>query len=55
MGRRLCPTVDAGPSLYPLGATYDGAVYHHEKGRSADGGRFAWFIATADRRGLCLA
>ncbi len=42
--------VDAGPSLYPLGATYEGAVYHHEKGRSADGGPFGWFIESADGR-----
>lgn len=40
--------VDAGPSLYPLGVTYDGAVYHHEKGRSADGAPFTWHIETAD-------
>ena len=40
--------VDAGPSLYPLGVTYSGQVYHHEKGHSADGQPFAWFIETAD-------
>src|SRR5205085_6364168 len=40
--------VDAGPSAYPIGAAYDGAVYFHEKGRSADGGAFAWFIETTD-------
>lgn len=40
--------VDAGPSLYPLGVTYQGRVYHHEKGHSADGQPFAWFIETAD-------
>jgi hypothetical protein len=40
--------VDAGPSAYPIGAAYDGAVYFHEKGRSADGGTFSWFIETAD-------
>ncbi len=40
--------VDAGPSAYPVGATYDGAVFLHEKGRSADGGSFAWFVETAD-------
>jgi hypothetical protein len=39
--------VDAGPSLYPLGATYAGNVYYHEKGNSADGSSFAWFIETA--------
>jgi len=40
--------VDAGPCAYPVGVTYDGSVYFHEKGRSADGGPFAWFIETAD-------
>jgi hypothetical protein len=40
--------IDAGPSLYPVGVTYAGEVYHHEKGRSADGQPFAWFIETAD-------
>jgi hypothetical protein len=28
--------------------TYGGRVYHHEKGHSADGQPFAWFIQTAD-------
>lgn len=40
--------VDAGPSLYPVGVTYAGQVYHHEKGHSADGQAFSWFIETAD-------
>jgi hypothetical protein len=40
--------VDAGPSLYPVGVTDAGKVYHHEKGHSADGHPFAWFIETAD-------
>ena len=40
--------VDAGPSLYPIGVTYEGQAYHHEKGHSADGQPFAWFIETAD-------
>jgi hypothetical protein len=40
--------VDAGPSTYPIGVTYEGAVYLHEKGRSADGGKFAWHVETAD-------
>jgi len=40
--------VDAGPSLYPIGVTVDGHVYHHEKGHSADGQSFSWFIETAD-------
>jgi hypothetical protein len=40
--------VDAGPSAYPVGVAYDGSVFFHERGRSADGGRFAWFVETAD-------
>jgi hypothetical protein len=40
--------VDAGPSAYPIGVTFDGLAYHHEKGRSADGAAFAWFIESAD-------
>lgn len=40
--------VDAGPSAYPIGVTYDGTVYLQEKGRSADGGAFSWFVETAD-------
>ena len=39
---------DAGPALYPVGVTYDGQVYHHEKGHSADGQAFSWFIESAD-------
>ena len=41
--------VDSGPSLYPLGVTYDGASYYHERGHSADGQPFPWFIETADQ------
>lgn len=40
--------VDAGPSQYPIAATYEGAVYFHEKGNSADGAAFAWFLTSAD-------
>jgi hypothetical protein len=40
--------VDAGPSAYPIAAAYDGSVFLHEKGRSADGAAFSWFIETAD-------
>lgn len=40
--------VDAGPSAYPLAAAVDGSVYLHERGRSADGSAFSWFIETAD-------
>jgi hypothetical protein len=40
--------VDAGPTAYPVGVTFAGAVHYHEKGRSADGAPFAWFIESAD-------
>jgi hypothetical protein len=40
--------VDAGPSAFPVGVAYDGRVYFHEKGHSADGAAFAWFIETAE-------
>lgn len=40
--------VDAGPSAYPIGVAYDGGVFLHEKGRSADGRSFAWFVESAD-------
>lgn len=40
--------VDAGPTSYPCGVTYGGNIYWHEKGRSADGAAFDWFIETAD-------
>ena len=39
--------VDAGPSSYPCGVTYGGAIYWHEKGNSADGGVLPWFIESA--------
>lgn len=40
--------VDSGPAQYPIGVTYGGNVYFHEKGNSADGGPFTWFITSAD-------
>lgn len=39
---------DAGPGQYPIGVTVDGHIYQHEKGNTADGGAFSWFIETAD-------
>lgn len=41
---------DAPPSnaAYPVGVDPSGNVYWHEKGQSADGSAFAWFIETAD-------
>lgn len=41
--------VDASPSNYPCGVTYQGNVYWHERGTSADGSPFAWFIESADQ------
>lgn len=41
---------DTAPSanLYPIGITYDGQVYYHEKGASDNGRSRAWFIETSD-------
>lgn len=39
--------VDAGPAQYPIGVTYGGNIYSHEKGNSADGGALSWSIETA--------
>lgn len=40
---------DAGPQQDPVAVTYDGQVYWHERGNSADGGAFSWFIKSADQ------
>ena len=40
--------VDAGPSAYPCGTTYEGNIYWHEKGNSADGSALAGYIETSD-------
>lgn len=40
--------VDSGPSAYPIGVTFAGGAFLHEKGRSADGTSFGWFIESAD-------
>lgn len=39
--------VDAGPSLYPCGVTFGGAVYWHEKGQSADGAALSGYLESA--------
>lgn len=39
--------VDAGPTVSPLGTDEDGAIYYHERGNSADGAAFSWFIESA--------
>lgn len=41
--------VDAGPSQNPIGVDGASRVYWHERGRSADGGAFPWFIESADQ------
>lgn len=41
--------VDAGPSQYPIGVTYGGAIYWHEVGASADGAALSWHIESADQ------
>lgn len=41
--------VDAGPASHPIGVDPAGAVYWHERGRSADGGVIAWFVESADQ------
>lgn len=40
--------VDAGPAQYPIGVTFGGVVYFHEKGHSADGAPISWFLTSAD-------
>jgi hypothetical protein len=40
--------VDAGPSAYPIGVTYEGQPYYHEKGNSADGSSLSGFMETSD-------
>ncbi len=42
--------VDAPPSpnSYPVATDADGAIYWHEKGNSADGSAFSWFLEAAD-------
>jgi len=41
--------IDAGPAAHPVGVDPDGGVFHHERGHSADGAPFTWFIETADQ------
>lgn len=40
--------VDAGPSSYPIGVTFGGNVYYHEKGNSADGAPISGFLESAE-------
>lgn len=41
--------VDAGPQEHPIGVDPAGNVFWHERGHSADGAAFAWFIESADQ------
>ena len=41
--------IDAGPSQYPIGVDPAGGAYWHERGQSADGGAFSWFVESADQ------
>jgi hypothetical protein len=40
--------VDAGPSDYPCGTSYAGNIYWHERGNTADGLAFSWFLSSAE-------
>ncbi|HYE38226.1 hypothetical protein [Methylocaldum sp.] len=40
---------DAGPAPHPVGVDYDGNIYWHERGNSADGGVFSASVETADQ------
>ncbi|MDX5332034.1 MAG: hypothetical protein LPK04_12645, partial [Caulobacteraceae bacterium] len=40
---------DAGPQENPVGVDPEGSLFWHERGASADGARFSWFIETADQ------
>lgn len=41
--------IDTGPAEFPIGVTYGGNVYFHERGNTADGQAFSWFIRSADQ------
>ena len=44
----FCDAPPAPTPSYPIGVTYGGSVYWQEKGNTADGGAFSWYIETAD-------
>ena len=37
-----------GANLYPIGVTYDGGIFYHEKGTTANGESRSWFLETSD-------
>lgn len=41
--------IDADPAPYPVGVTYAGNIYWHEKGQSADGGQITGHLESADQ------
>lgn len=46
MGRTAA--IDAGPTQFPIKVTYEGVIYWHENGHSADGGALRWSLTTSD-------
>lgn len=41
--------IDANPAVSPVGVTYDGKIYWHERGNAADGSPLEWFLETGDQ------
>lgn len=41
--------IDAEPPPSPIGVTYDGQVYYHERGTSANGDAISWYAESADQ------
>jgi hypothetical protein len=48
IARTAFSDVTAGINVYPIGVTYGGNIYYHEKGTTADGAARSWFIETSD-------
>lgn len=40
--------MSVGTNLYPVGVSYAGNIYYHEKGATADGDARMWFLETSD-------
>ena len=40
---------DGSPYQFPLGASYSGVVYIHERGNNADGDPLNWYVITGDQ------
>lgn len=41
--------IDSGPQQYPVFVAFDGTIYYHENGASADGAPLEWFIRSSDQ------